>query len=48
MEAKGLKWSPAPSKADKLAWQQAGKSLAAEYAAEDKYSKQLIDILENK
>jgi TRAP-type C4-dicarboxylate transport system substrate-binding protein len=47
MEAKGLKWSPAPSAADKQAWKEAGKSLAAEYAAEDKYSKQLIDILES-
>ncbi|MGY0614955.1 TRAP transporter substrate-binding protein [Vibrio sp. FJH11] len=46
MEAKGLKWSPEPSEADKKAWKEAGKSLAAEYAAEDKYSKQLIDILE--
>ncbi len=46
MEAKGLKWSPEPSEADKKAWEEAGKSLAAEYAAADKYSKQLIDILE--
>ncbi|SDH37849.1 TRAP-type C4-dicarboxylate transport system, substrate-binding protein [Vibrio xiamenensis] len=46
MEAKGLKWSPAPSDADKQAWADAGKSLAAEYAKADSYSKQLVDILE--
>ncbi len=45
MESKGLKWSPQPSKADKEAWAAAGASLWDEYAAKDKYSKQLIDIL---
>ncbi len=45
MEAKGLKWSPEPSAADKKAWADAGASLWDEYAAKDKYSKQLIDIL---
>jgi TRAP-type C4-dicarboxylate transport system substrate-binding protein len=45
MESKGLKWSPAPSEADKKAWKEAGMSLAQEYASEDPYSKQLVDIL---
>jgi len=45
MEAKGLKWSPQASEADKKAWADAGLSLWDEYAAKDKYSKQLIDIL---
>ncbi|WJG21015.1 TRAP transporter substrate-binding protein [Vibrio furnissii] len=46
MEAKGLQWSPQPSEADLKAWKDAGMSLAKEYATEDKYSKQLVDILE--
>jgi len=46
MEGKGLQWSPAPSDADKAAWQKAGAGLWGEYAAGDKYSKQLIDILQ--
>ena len=41
----GLKWSPAASDQDKQAWEQAGSGLWDEYAAKDKYSKQLIDIL---
>lgn len=45
MEAKGLKWSPQPSEQDVIAWKEAGKSLAADYASEDKYSKQLVEIL---
>ncbi|MFT6915041.1 MAG: TRAP-type C4-dicarboxylate transport system substrate-binding protein [Motiliproteus sp.] len=45
MEAAGLQWSPAASDADKQAWAQAGAGLWEEYAAQDKYSKQLIDIL---
>ncbi len=45
MEAKGLKWSPEPSEADKKAWAEAGAGLWDEYAAGDKYSKELIDIL---
>lgn len=45
MEAKGLKWSPEPSEADKAAWTEAGAGLWDEYAAKDKYSKELIDIL---
>lgn len=47
MEAKGLKWSPEPSEADKAAWEAAGASLWDEYAAQDDYSKQLIDILKS-
>ena len=45
MEAKGLLWSPEPSDADKKAWADAGAGLWDEYAEQDKYSKQLIDIL---
>lgn len=45
MEAKGLQWSPEPSEADKKAWAAAGAGLWDEYAAADKYSKELIDIL---
>ena len=45
MESKGLKWSPEPSDADKAAWKTAGAGLFDEYAAKDKYSKQLIEIL---
>ncbi|MCO4786094.1 TRAP transporter substrate-binding protein [Marinomonas atlantica] len=45
MEAKGLKWSPAPSEADKAAWAEAGAGLWDEYAASDDYSKRLIDVL---
>ncbi|WP_419766327.1 MAG: TRAP transporter substrate-binding protein DctP [Arcobacter sp.] len=45
MIAKGLKWSPAPSEADKAAWAKAGAGLWDEYSAKDKYSKQLVDIL---
>jgi TRAP-type C4-dicarboxylate transport system substrate-binding protein len=45
MEEKGLQWSPEPSEEDKKAWAAAGASLYDEYSAQDKYSKQLIDIL---
>ncbi|MBJ7536344.1 TRAP transporter substrate-binding protein [Marinomonas transparens] len=45
MQAKGLKWSPEPSAADKAAWTAAGSKLWDEYAAADKYSKELIDVL---
>lgn len=45
MLSKGLKWSPEPSEADKQAWKKAAASLYDEYAAQDKYSKQLVDIL---
>lgn len=45
MKAKGLEWSPEPSEADKEAWAEASATLREEYAAQDKYSKQLIDIL---
>ncbi len=45
MEAKGMVWSPEPSEADKKAWHEAGAGLWDEYAKQDKYSKQLIDIL---
>jgi len=48
MEAKGLKWSPEPSKADKEAWKEAGAGLYDEYSKQDKYSKQLIDVLRKK
>lgn len=47
MEAKGLLWSPAPSEDDKKAWEAAGEALWDEYASEDKYSAQLIDVLKN-
>ncbi len=46
MEAKGLLWSPEPNDADKKAWKEAGLSLAKEYASEDKFSKELVEILE--
>ncbi|MGB0665096.1 MAG: TRAP transporter substrate-binding protein [Pontibacterium sp.] len=45
MEAKGLKWSPEPSQADRDAWAAAGAGLWDEYASKDMYSKQLIDVL---
>ncbi|WP_428776111.1 TRAP transporter substrate-binding protein [Vibrio sp.] len=47
MEAKGLKWSPEPSAADVAAWQNAGKTLAKEYANQDKFSKQLVEKLQS-
>lgn len=45
MEAKGLQWSPEPSEEDKKAWKEAGAGLWDEYSAQDKYSKELIDVL---
>ncbi len=48
MEAKGLKWSPEPSAADKEAWAKAGAGLWDEYSKKDKYSKELIDVLKNR
>lgn len=45
MEKKGLQWSPDPSEADKKAWSAAAETLWDEYASQDKYSKQLIDVL---
>jgi len=45
MEEKGLKWSVEPSADDRAAWAQAGAGLYDEYAAKDKYSKALIEIL---
>lgn len=45
MISQGLQWSPAASEEDKQTWTQAGSGLWDEYAAKDKYSKQLIDIL---
>jgi TRAP-type C4-dicarboxylate transport system substrate-binding protein len=45
MKENGLVWSPAPSAVDKKVWKEAGASLAKEYSKEDKYSKQLVDIL---
>ncbi|WP_027857293.1 TRAP transporter substrate-binding protein [Marinobacterium jannaschii] len=47
MESKGMQWSPQPSDADRKAWAAAGAGLWDQYAAQDKYSKQLIDILRN-
>lgn len=47
MEAKGLKWSPEASEADRKAWADAGAGLWDEYASQDRFSKQLIDILRN-
>ncbi|WP_295895249.1 TRAP transporter substrate-binding protein [uncultured Vibrio sp.] len=46
MEEKGLKWSPEPTAADVEAWTNAGKTLAKEYSDQDKYSKQLIEQLQ--
>ncbi|MGR5453510.1 TRAP transporter substrate-binding protein [Vibrio alfacsensis] len=48
MEAKGMKWSPAPSEADVTTWNNAANSLWSEYAKSDKYSSRLIDIVQNK
>lgn len=45
MQAKGMQWSPTPSDADKAAWKKAGESLWEEYAEQDKFSKELIEIL---
>lgn len=45
MEAKGMKWSPEPSAADRAAWKAAGANLWDEYAKQGPYSKRLIDIL---
>ncbi len=45
MEGKGLMWSPEPSEADRKAWAAAGAGLLDEYAAQDKYSKELVEIL---
>ncbi len=45
MISKGLKWSPEPSVEDRAAWSNASATLYDEYAAKDKYSKQLVDIL---
>ncbi|MGH1430586.1 MAG: TRAP transporter substrate-binding protein [Neptuniibacter sp.] len=47
MESKGLMWSPEPNDADRQAWTAAGAGLWDEYAAKDKYSKELIEILRN-
>lgn len=48
MEKKGLLWSPEPGEADKVAWSKAAETLWQEYAANDKYSKELVDILMKK
>ena len=45
MEAKGMKWSPEPSKSDKDAWAKAGENLWNEYSKSDKFSAELVDIL---
>lgn len=45
MEAKGMKWSPEPSKSDKEAWAKAGENLWDEYSKSDKFSAELVDIL---
>jgi TRAP-type C4-dicarboxylate transport system substrate-binding protein len=47
MKANGLEWSPDASEADKKAWAKAGSTLREEYAAQGKYSKELIEILNN-
>jgi len=44
MTAGGLKWDAAPSAADRAKWQAAGANLAEEYAAENKWSAELIRI----
>lgn len=46
MEAKGMKWSPEPSQADKDIWNATANSLWAEYAKADTYSSQLVAILQ--
>ncbi|MRI34838.1 C4-dicarboxylate ABC transporter substrate-binding protein [Endozoicomonas sp. OPT23] len=46
MEKKGMKWSPEPSKEDVAGWNGAAESLWVEYANADKYSKQLVQILQ--
>jgi TRAP-type C4-dicarboxylate transport system substrate-binding protein len=46
MKAKGLEWSPEPSEEDIQAWNEAGETLWGEYAEQDPYSKELIDILQ--
>ncbi|MBL4832010.1 MAG: TRAP transporter substrate-binding protein DctP [Aliivibrio sp.] len=46
MEAKGMKWSPEPSQADKDTWNATANSLWAEYAKADTYSSQLVAILQ--
>ena len=45
MEAKGMKWSPAPSEADKAAWKAAGAHLWDDYAKMGPFSARLIDVL---
>jgi len=40
----GLTWSPAPSSEDVAKWQEAGKKIWPDYAAKDKYSKELLDV----
>ncbi len=46
MEAKGMKWSPEPSQADKDKWAAAAQSLWTDYASADKYSSELVKILQ--
>lgn len=46
MEAKGMKWSPAPSEEDVRQWKAAAKDIWKEYAKADRYSQRLIDILQ--
>lgn len=46
MEAKGMKWSPEPSKEDIQKWNAAANSLWGEYAKADKYSSRLVEILQ--
>ena len=45
MEAKGMKWSPEPSKSDQDAWAKAGENLWNEYSKSDKFSAELVEIL---
>ncbi|WP_028870474.1 TRAP transporter substrate-binding protein [Psychromonas arctica] len=46
MEAQGMKWSPEPTKADIETWNTTANSLWSEYANSDKYSSQLVKILQ--
>ncbi|WP_299667573.1 TRAP transporter substrate-binding protein [uncultured Psychromonas sp.] len=46
MEAQGMKWSPEPTEADIETWNKTANSLWSEYANSDKYSSQLVKILQ--
>lgn len=40
----GLRWGPKPSEADEAKWKAAGRAIWPEYAAKDKYSKEMLEI----